>query len=33
MCRSLNGHVAPAIVASILASFEALRERKGVSKA
>ena len=30
-CRSLNGHVAPALVASLLASFEALRERIGNS--
>ena len=27
-CRSLNCHVVPALVSSLLASFEALRERK-----
>jgi len=32
-CRSLNDHVVPALVASFLASFEALRERKGASNA
>ena len=32
-CRSLNGHVVPALAASFLASFEALRERKGASNA
>ena len=32
-CRSLNGYIVPALVASFLASFEALRERKGASNA
>ena len=27
-CRSLNGHVVPALAASFLASFDALRELK-----
>jgi hypothetical protein len=30
-CRTLNGHVVPALVASFLASFEAPRERKGAA--
>ena len=32
-CRSLDCHVVPTLVASFLASFEALRERKGASNA
>jgi len=32
-CCPLSGHVVPALAASFLASFEALRERKGASYA
>ena len=32
-CRSLNGHVVPALVSSFPANFEAMRERKNASNA